>query len=86
MLIFICHVLLFAAEFIQAAPQKVSPRKGPYRCHANLFWGKPGSPLETITGLALSGSKIPCKGGFYLNEAVWDDPSKNVLTSPLSMH
>lgn len=86
MLDFICYVLLFAGGFIQAAPQKASPRQGPFRCHADLFWGKPGSPLEQITGSALSGSVISCEGGFYLKGAVWDDPSKNILTHPLSMH
>lgn len=82
MLFFIYHVLLFTARFIQAAPQKVqqsSPQPKSERCNVDLAWeGK----QETVSGRALRGSKIDCTKGFYIT-GVWNDPSKNVLTSSL---
>lgn len=90
MLLFICHVLLFAAKFIQAAPQKVRapPKQIPvFSCNAIVDWN--GTPT-TVVGFALllpkifSGTrpKVQCPRGFYV-PGKWDSSRKNILISLL---
>lgn len=86
MLLFICHVLLFAAKFIQAAPQKVKdpPKKFPvFDCNVILDWN--GTPT-TVIGRALLLPKIfegarptiSCPRGFHV-PGLWDRSRKNIL-------